>query len=255
MISPRDDGSGLPSTARPSPPAAHSPCVVDLLSDSDTAPSPNPRDAAAYGPTAGPATAQEQPAAAPNHITADHAATRRSSIDQALANMVDLLSDDDADDALGGKVCDGGAAVEGAGPTAGPLPHRSTSARRIRKPARFADADDVEPASPQAMRGSAEHTGRGPDDGGSGGGAYQWPSPPEDSFFDDGPAESLPMSACDFHDPSPPPKRCALQHKRRSILCRIPQSFSTLMSCLGFVGPELCQDARRRCTVTTLSSV
>ena len=127
-------------------------------------------------------------------------------MDQALANMVDL-SDDDPDVATGGEDRGGGAAVAAAGSPSGDQRRRSASARRTRKPARFADANDGEPASPRVMRASAERVDRGPD-GAGGGGAYQWPSPPEDSFIDDGPAESMPISAVDFPDPSPPAKRC-----------------------------------------------
>jgi hypothetical protein len=230
MTSPRKEGSAIPCTARPSPPTAHSPCVVDLLSDSDTAPSPNPRGIAACRPTAGPATAAQQPAGAPNHSTAADAAIRRNSIDLALANMVDLLSDDDDDDAIGGEDRHRGTEVAFAGPSTEPVPRRSTSARRIRKPARFTDTDDAEPASPRVMRGSAERADRGPN--GDGGGAYQWPSPPEDSFIDDGPAESLSVSACDFPDPSPPAKRCGQQSRACGTPCRA-LCRACLLSCLG----------------------
>ena len=197
----------MDQTARPSSAAVMSPSVVVLLSDSDCSPSPSPRDLAACRQTG---TVQQQPAAPLNCSTAVDAAMRQSSIDLDLANMVDLLSDDDADEApVNGGDRGNGTAFAFAGQPSATAPRRSTSARRIRKPARFADTDDTEPASPPGRSRSGERPVCGSDGGGGGGSAYQWPSPPEDSFInDDGPAESLPISACDFPDPSPSTKRC-----------------------------------------------
>ena len=200
-VSPRGLAAARPPIASPAP------SVVDLLSDSDIAASPDARDAvtglhvAAYPP------APHLPAPQQQDRTDAAADARPPSVMRLLEGMVDLLSasDDDQDAALAAALaaegdCD--AAMAGL-PCASP-PRRKSSNRRIRKPARFKDPD-AGPASPTAERRSAQR-----DAGGADCGPTVWPSPPEDSFINDAPADSAPVSPNDVTDPSLPPKRCEL---------------------------------------------
>ena len=198
--SPRRSAALQPAAASPAP------SVVDLLSDSDMAPSPTARDAAAGSQSPAHLRAQQAAAPMPRDGTAADTAGRSPSVDRLLADMVDLLSgseDDDQDAALAAALAAEGAceAATAAGSPAASPPRRKSSSRRVRKPARFKDADAGLVSPPAAQ--SAQRSG-----GGAGRGPTVWPSPPEDSFInDDEPAHSAPADVDDAPDPSPQPKR------------------------------------------------
>ena len=197
--SPRRSAAVQPAVASPAP------SVVDLLSDSDMAPSPTARDAAACPELSLHSPPQQQAAPMQRDSTAAAGAVRSPSVNRLLADMVDLLSgsDDEADAALAAALATAGdcdAAMAAGSPQASPL-RRKSSSRRIRKPARFKDTD-AELASPPARQSAQLSDGR------AGDGPTAWPSPPEDSFIDDEPAISVPADIDDATDPSPQQKRC-----------------------------------------------
>ena len=187
-----------PTVSRPAV-ASPAPSVVDLLSDSDHAPSPTAGDAAASRQSLDQPPLQRSPAQEQGNCRAAAAAAKSPLVDRLLADMVDLLSDDDQDAAPAAALAmedDTGADAAAGSPRASP-PRRKSSSRRIRKPARFKDAD-AGVTSPMAE----QH-----DDGGADCGPTAWPSPPEDSFVHDEVADSIPGSPCDMPDLLPPPKR------------------------------------------------
>ena len=181
------------------------PSVVDLLSDSDIAPSPDAHDTIAGRRLADTSPTHGLPALGQQDSAPAAAAARSPSVKRLLEDMVDLLSasDDDQDAALAAALAaEGDCAVAMAGSPRLSPPRRKSSSRRIRKPARFKDADAVL-ASPAAGRQSAEREGTAAE-----GGPTIWPSPPEDSFIEDAPTDSAPVSPCDMPDVSLSPKRC-----------------------------------------------
>ena len=194
-------GSPRRSAAVTSP----APSVVDLLSDSDTAPSPTARDASAGRLTGADPSALVLPAPEQPHSPAAAAAIRSPSVNRLLADMVDLLSgsDDEPDAAMAAALAeeeDCKAATAAGSPAASP-PRRKSSSRRVRKPARFKDAGAGLVTSP--TRESSQRSG-----GAADAGPTVWPSPPEDSFINDHPADSVPVSPEDAPIPSPRAKRC-----------------------------------------------
>ncbi len=152
----------------------------------------------------------------PRDIAGADTAVRSPSIDRLLADMVDLLSgseDDDPDAALAAALAAEGdrEAAAAAGSPAGSPPRRKSSSRRVRKPARFKDAEAGLGSPPAAQ--SAQRS-----DGGADRGPTVWPSPPEDSFInDDEPAISAPPDVDHAPDPSPQPKRCGSWASHRSF--------------------------------------
>ncbi len=198
--SPRRSAAIQPAAASPAP------SVVDLLSDSDMAPSPSARDAATRSQSPTHPPAKQVAARMPRDGAADDTAVRSPSVDRLLADMVDLLSgsDDDPDAALAAALAaegDCGAETAAGSPAASP-PRRKSSSRRVRKPARFKDADAGLVSPPAAQ--SAQRSGGGADRG-----PTVWPSPPEDSFItNDERANSVAADVDDAPDPSPQPKRC-----------------------------------------------